>query len=814
MASGPFSLRPTIQPVPAKPAAERPLSPWAARYGAIDTGPDDVFNRTPVEHSGYAPDHPKYYGDSFSPEGHGIFLNQDDIDRFFFTDSKYKQQLHNIPAWQLGPMHRALQFSRRGFVPGGHVRSLAPADVAHIHYGIYITERIQVDEDSWFPFFKKDRWWDSMGTDILFDGFRWTVDEPKVWDQLRVAIELANRILKALIKDRHPILETLLYGRLAYWEDEILQPAPSQPPHPNAKVLLSRVFMKQRWVAEYGDAPFVMDQLLDSCDEEQWRLRLEHLAANQQWALVPNEGMDRNRFTGVTFPDQGGLIVLNILYLRSLMSGELTLAERCAALFAQARTIVHELSHSIGHSRRVTDNTPYLSQLRTYEPDGSKDAYNNSEPFLDFGGSAELGYVIEAAIFGGAIRENPLPGNYYHFVGTHKRSWPFPFADGGHGLGLVAGGHPAFRDGADDTLTLIPSLWTSKLLSEEFWQDEAIPRKSDNFFHSLDFFRSEAPYEAATFALKDRPQPIIEQREYLRDQKAQGLLSEGVVDLIADWELRQSLWNQARSGWYELQHKKASKISSRLLPCLIAAEGPNPTPWLESPWSILLARKRFYAFTDELRKWPQQRSMLTCANTAHWLMHTVPWSNQRDKYMADLNERENTWPWHAIGLLMMASIPLRPVDIVSRPNPNAMIQIIYPSSQNPYPAPYKDWWRAEIAASNTIDWTPASQFFDPFDRDGQDIPFGSYTHLDYLDQVKKLVKYFTQSEIPLSKPWLNEIVRAEGVIRQQRMLMRQRGIPEHLCALSWAEGAWDFKIPEYDTALHHYSVSGDVWSEC
>ncbi len=56
MASGPFPLRPTIQPFPAKPAAERPLSPWAARYGAIDTGPDDVFNRTPVEHSGYAPD--------------------------------------------------------------------------------------------------------------------------------------------------------------------------------------------------------------------------------------------------------------------------------------------------------------------------------------------------------------------------------------------------------------------------------------------------------------------------------------------------------------------------------------------------------------------------------------------------------------------------------------------------------------------------------------------------------------------------------------------------------------------------------------
>lgn len=99
-------------------------------------------------------------------------------------------------------MTRALQFSNRGFVPGGHVSSLSGE--AHIHRLVYDTEGIEVDEDSWFPCFKKNRWYGAVAKEPEFlAGSFWSVDDPKVWGELRIILELANRILNALIDDKH-----------------------------------------------------------------------------------------------------------------------------------------------------------------------------------------------------------------------------------------------------------------------------------------------------------------------------------------------------------------------------------------------------------------------------------------------------------------------------------------------------------------------------------------------------------------------------------------------------------------------------------
>ncbi|KAI0150840.1 hypothetical protein GGR57DRAFT_471696, partial [Xylariaceae sp. FL1272] len=69
-------------------------------------------------------------------------------------------------------------------------------------------------------------------------GGPWSAWNPKIWIRMRVALEVANRMLNRMVTDRHPVLETLLFGRLEYWNSFITRPA--RPGGNNEdKVLLS-----------------------------------------------------------------------------------------------------------------------------------------------------------------------------------------------------------------------------------------------------------------------------------------------------------------------------------------------------------------------------------------------------------------------------------------------------------------------------------------------------------------------------------------------------------------------------------------------
>lgn len=76
----------------------------------------------------------------------------------------------------------------------------------------YMEQRIEVDESTWFPFFRRDRWYDLdqgfSDTIVEADGktwqtSTWSVGDDRVWDVLRFSLEIANRILKALIRDNN-----------------------------------------------------------------------------------------------------------------------------------------------------------------------------------------------------------------------------------------------------------------------------------------------------------------------------------------------------------------------------------------------------------------------------------------------------------------------------------------------------------------------------------------------------------------------------------------------------------------------------------
>ncbi|KAJ2977123.1 hypothetical protein NUW58_g7906 [Xylaria curta] len=171
------------QPVAQQPAAQQPPN-------SATSAPDADAAYVPL---GLAPTlHPKYYGDIPEAEDYGVFSSGYEKDKFLCSEFWFLEHMKGQPSWQLGPINRSLQFSTRGFVPGGHIYSLDGE--AHIHNLIYETERIQVDESTWFPFFKKSRWYGSAEADWAFGGGPWTVDNP-----------------------RRQTYNTMLFGKLGYW---------------------------------------------------------------------------------------------------------------------------------------------------------------------------------------------------------------------------------------------------------------------------------------------------------------------------------------------------------------------------------------------------------------------------------------------------------------------------------------------------------------------------------------------------------------------------------------------------------------------
>ncbi|ORY69007.1 uncharacterized protein BCR38DRAFT_142559 [Pseudomassariella vexata] len=97
----------------------------------------------------------------------------------------------------------------------------------------FIQGRITVNENSWLNLFAKPRWYDlrpakahARATDTIRYPFPqmeehdtpwWTVDNPIIWEQVSISIELANRILLRLCQERNPWINTLLFAKSLTW---------------------------------------------------------------------------------------------------------------------------------------------------------------------------------------------------------------------------------------------------------------------------------------------------------------------------------------------------------------------------------------------------------------------------------------------------------------------------------------------------------------------------------------------------------------------------------------------------------------------
>ncbi|KAI1340254.1 hypothetical protein F5Y15DRAFT_423235 [Xylariaceae sp. FL0016] len=401
-----------------------PLSPWAARFGVPQYGQhftqyyggiQSASTYSGTRGSGIAPEYPrldpKYYDDEANVQ-EPLELDNNSWHRLFFSEEAQKSHFSGIRSWEAGPLNFKLTLPGDEHLMGCNTTRYNQKTLDEFE-DVYSRRKIEVDESKWFKFWQKSNWLDMYaqpgikgpdGHPSVING-RWTVDDDRIWKHLSVCIELADRVLKTLIEERHPWLETLFWGRVSLWSSwegrhPQVPPDPQSFPGQRTRVLLSRAMQTE--LCEYSGKEYVGLSDLPTIDE--FRQKLDLLVSPVCFTfsdIVPRA--DWNRIYGcTTYRDpRGPILLINVTPLRSLCSESTTIAER-VMLYQNLTETVEYTPHSLYNSRLC------LPQHR--DPDvmeGSGHFQIYMEPHLDFDSECEVGWSFERFIFGGTGQQGP-----------------------------------------------------------------------------------------------------------------------------------------------------------------------------------------------------------------------------------------------------------------------------------------------------------------------------------------------------------------------------------------------------------------------
>ncbi|KAI0976866.1 hypothetical protein F4678DRAFT_480306 [Xylaria arbuscula] len=739
----------------------QPLSPWAQRF-KYNAGSRWPLIQDDEIHSGLAPEqpklHPKYYADepdSRERLAEPTTLQQDTV---FLSERFQRTYLKGLESWQAGPLMRYVWFSdSTGLLSGGH----QAADYENVQGGaagerkidvalkVFNKERIQVDESKWFTFLRKDRWFDLVKREPILGGSNWSVDNPKVWDVLSISLELLDRMLKAMIADKHVMIETILFGLITDWDQASDLPIPFQGAH----VLLSRIRSKS--VCYSSNVPCALDYVDQYFNQDDWTARLETLMATQEYSFIDRFDQDSTTW-GVTVHSLHAFILTDVAPLKNLIHGDITLSERCMLHFIVATTILHEMFHALHKYRKIDTSWPEnLPPINWFKQP------NYGEPLVDFDATNEMGFAAEQRIFGGQLILGPLRVMDLP-LGVYREQWPNPILGPGE---EVDENHPSWQKGAKLSNQRVTALYASRLLSTQFWETPFIPNKSENHFHFTNLFQTESLYCGEAFWQSYRATALT--------QQLPPSLLPGDVETIVAWHDRYVAWFALRDGWYNR----------------------DLVVWGTTPWSAHQHRQSILAFGRAFAR----KDEVECATVAVHFIQSIRWEMGKNFYLSKMPPKDQDhqpWIFHTIGLLMAAAIPIRQSEAS---NPREFPQHIakWQPSQAAEAARNPSKKKLTFPARPVDDRRVGrSELWDPMDSEDEIFDFG---HEDYLGLAESVIKHLADSGVEVSAPWLREITKTLEDLRQQR---RDPGMPTQDLG-TWA-ASWDFVIPAYNNTISKF----------
>ncbi|KAI1327007.1 hypothetical protein F5Y16DRAFT_372992 [Xylariaceae sp. FL0255] len=750
-----------------------PLSPWNERFHSVA---DESIGLRPIwitrrdfkfDRSALAPEfprlHPKFYCDVPSelaqnppraqPPRDGV-----EWDRLFTTERGHqKSYFHGLKTWEVAALNRWMKFSTAtGEISGGHNSADNQTDLLNL----FKAEMFQVDENGWFDFLKKDRWYDIVDdpnnpSPNPFPSFPQSVDQPQVWAELRVVLELANRMLRALVSDRNTFLETVLFGRIAYWKDVETNP---QTPLDDALVLLSPAG-EQRLATKNNSKPWKNQIEALSTEAEKIKevgMALENEGTHQAWSFHVDE--DPGGLLGLTRSTRNEMnfTSLNTEFIRQLVIGGLTLTERCMLYYHMAVTIMHEYMHSI-MARRVYC---FLGRDRT-----------QPEPFFDFDSASEIGEAMELRVLGGRNTFGPFAHDPP--IMWWESDWPNWYT-----AKVYPGIDTRLNHATQITQVYRPPMDAGILLSAEFWNDSKIAKKSENLFHRTVLFHSQPRRwnGAPMFGLP----PFWPDVEV--DRSRESTWESHHRKIVARWEELQTLWKSARKDWYPDHLKR----------------------WWSSPWCMFYTVRRsienFKAPFDsgqEYKCWEYLCKMSVAGSTR---IGFTDWTG-KTAFLDSLPTNKtptNYWIVFSIGMLMSAAMAIRTTD-VSLTIKKSFICVYKPGSLAL--AKIKAGWKMNLEyrflEPEVVSTREPSEMYNPF---GTPDAAGSYqvtsfTQLDYLNLVDNILTELKDRRAIVSGPWFREIQRVSREMRTERETIQKAHPDDHL---TWEAKKWEFRIPDYD----------------
>ncbi|KAI0970584.1 hypothetical protein F4678DRAFT_462282 [Xylaria arbuscula] len=774
-----------------------PSSPWATRF------PDttSMYLSKDKNHSLFAPefpriDDPKYY------DREPVFMdrpphNNEDIDKVFWSEGIQRAKLGNLRTWQLISLHRYLQFSpETGFISGGHqladpafpfaptlnpepmplpgqvsssqsqtasvagLQSASQAEYEDLGFKVYERERIKIDEKTWLPFIQKNRWfdWEEVTDSPKTAGRTWSVDDPKIWEVMRVVIELANRILLAL-RAKIGALQTILYGTIDYWdnyEDEF-----GEPYDENATVLLT--LAREQEICEKRGIDCGSDYILNYSTTD-WLLRLNTLLSKIILSFARLEkSVDGLTTCGAHSKDHdyiySSIVFLQVGHLESMLSPDLALEELCIKLVHFAITIVHELMHGIIVRRFHEDGDPQSDNI-----DLDRSGQYPDEPFLNGEGIAEAGAFMEQFFFGGVAYTFPpalvidlkgisLPLALYWKNFPHPKYHDRECLDGAYlqdGFINAAPGH-------------VPSAWCSKILGESFWNDDTYPKKSDNSFHRNSILTVRERTKGGLIGYYRRPlmQDLsLLPNSYPEDAKVLETLKE-----------RMRLWDSHRASWYDRDFAE----------------------WNES---LLSSGRRDHPsiFADAFSR----KDLHQCYSTALFLTSTV-----RDNDIDDLTSsmpsedlRSARLVWYTIGLLMMASMPIVQRSFAQTQSTLFARYTAVSPSREAAAAGHKHMVFYDIPEADppTPEVVECRKFWNVLRHGDESIEM--HDQMDYLQLIEDVFGKFSLADgAVMETPFLDAIMHALSALKEDRENIKRVYGSAH--SSKWATD-WFFKMPRYD----------------
>ncbi|KAI0406947.1 hypothetical protein F4802DRAFT_60757 [Xylaria palmicola] len=313
------------------------------------------------------------------------------------------------------------------------------------------------------------------------------------------------------------------------------------------------------------------------------------------------------------------------------------------------------------------------------------------------------------------------------------------------------------------------------MLSEYFWNDPAYPRKSDNWFHRSPIFitQSRVPPPGVVFQYGEPRAIPLDLMPHTNPEDRMA---------FDTWNNKSKHWKQFRKGWYKGAKQR----------------------WLMTPWAELNKRHTMYAFEEAF----STQDTVTCASIAIALVETMKWDQDMRTLKADLPSMENPhnvqWVWHTIGLLMMASIPLRHMRITGTADAETWISKHSPSQGAAAAGHSKTVHIYMHVGQDTPPSVGPSEFYNV-----SGMQYHFFTQFHYIDRVEEIIKLLMMSGAPVHEQFLKAVSIARMAIRTDREALANV-YPGRAHTTKWAS-RWFFEFPEYDPTHVVFDRSFGDW---